>query len=105
MRKQPKGRFKCGKIVKNFRNFLFENDELLKKILLNKRFLKLIKEYAIIFSEFFETFFKFGDFVLHVHFFYYFQQVIYYQLRQARVLSFYFTKSMFLFTIDDRIFE
>jgi len=46
---------------------LFENDELLKKILLSKKFLKLIREYAVIFSEFFGkflvfTFFKFGDF-------------------------------------------
>jgi len=38
----------------NFRNFLFENDELLKKILLSKKFINLIKEYAVIFSEFFE---------------------------------------------------
>jgi len=59
MRKQLKWRLKRGKIVKNFRNFLFENDKLLKKILLNKKFLKLIEEYAIIFSEFFEIFFTF----------------------------------------------
>jgi len=61
MRKQPKWRFKRKKIVKNFRNFLFENDELLKKILLNKKFLKLIKEHAVIFSEFFETFLHFSN--------------------------------------------
>jgi len=53
MQKQLKWRFKCGKIVKNFRNFLFANDELLKKILLNKKFLKLIKEYAVIFFRIF----------------------------------------------------
>jgi len=60
MRKQPKWQFKRGKIVKNFRNFLFENDELLKKFLLNKKFLKLIKEYAVIFLEFLEDFFNFS---------------------------------------------
>jgi len=59
MWKQPKWRLKRGKIVKNFRNFVFENDELLKKILLNKKFLKLIKEYAVIFSKIFETFLHF----------------------------------------------
>jgi len=53
MRKQPKWWLKRGKIVKNFKNFLFENDELLKKILLSKKFLKSIKEYAVIFLEFF----------------------------------------------------
>jgi len=45
----------------NFRNFLFENDELLKKILLSKKFLKLIKEYDVIFSEFFGTFLHFSN--------------------------------------------
>jgi len=64
MRKQPKWWLKCGKIVKNFRNFLFENDELLKKILLSKKFLKLIKEYAVIFSEFFGTFLHFSNLAL-----------------------------------------
>jgi len=59
MRKQPKWRLKREKIVKNFRNFLFENDELLKKILLSKKFLKLIKEYAVIFSEFLGRFYIF----------------------------------------------
>jgi len=61
MRKQPKWQLKRGKIVKNFRNFLFENVELLKKILLSKKFLKLIKEYIIIFSEFFGTFLHFSN--------------------------------------------
>jgi len=61
MRKQPKRRLKREIIVKNFRNFLFENDKLLEKILLNKKFLKLIKEYAVIFSEFFETFLHFSN--------------------------------------------
>jgi len=44
MRQQSKWRLKRGKIVKNFKNFLFENNEILKKILLSKKFLKLIKE-------------------------------------------------------------
>jgi len=61
MRKQSKWRLKRGKFVKNFRNFLFENDELLKIILLSKKFLKLIKEYAVIFSEFFGTFLHFPN--------------------------------------------
>jgi len=60
MRKQSKWRFKRGKIIKNFRNFLFEN-ELLKKILLNKKFFKFIKEYAVIFKEFFEPFLHFSN--------------------------------------------
>jgi len=33
----------------------------LEKILLNKKFFKLIKEYAVIFSEFFETFLHFSN--------------------------------------------
>jgi len=33
---------------KKLQKFLFENDELLKKILLSKKFLKLIKEYAVL---------------------------------------------------------
>jgi len=33
----------------------------LKKILLNKKFLKLIKEYVVIFSEFFGTFLHFSN--------------------------------------------
>jgi len=61
MRKQQKWRLKREKIVKNFRNFLFKNNKLLKKILLNKKFLKLIKKYAVIFSEFFETFLHFSN--------------------------------------------
>jgi len=42
-----------------FQNFLFKDDGLLEKILLNKKFLELIKEYAVIFSEFLEDFFNF----------------------------------------------
>jgi len=64
MRRQPKWRIKRGKIVKNFRNFLFENDKLLKKILLSKKFLKFIKEYVVIFSEFFGTFLHFSNLVI-----------------------------------------
>jgi len=79
LRKQQQWRLKREKIVQNFRNFLFENDELLKKILLNKKFLKLIREYAVIFLEFFETFLQFSNLAILYYmyiFFYYFQQVI-----------------------------
>jgi len=77
MRKQSKWWLKRGKIVKNFRNFLFENDELLKKT--EQKVFKIDQRIRCNFFRIFWdvfTFFKFGDFVLHVHFFYYFQQVI-----------------------------
>jgi len=41
-------------------NFLFKDDGLLEKILLNKKFLELIKEYTVIFLEFLEDFFNFS---------------------------------------------
>jgi len=42
------------------RNFLFGDDGLLEKISLNKKFLELIKKYAVIFFKFLENFFNFS---------------------------------------------